>query len=165
MQARPVSAIVFGILNIGFGAFNLLALVFLQVITSANLGAHSPLKAFYSDPGQLHWMWVSGVSNAVAGLFLAAAGAGLLFCRNWARITSLGWAVFDILFVLASIPLSWKYARMVSPQLGDIFALVMTVFGLVLTLAYPVALLIFMTRPKLVAACQSESPQATTGVS
>jgi hypothetical protein len=162
MQARPVSAIVFGILNIGFGVFNLLALWLLQVMASDKIAAHSPLKAFYGDPRQLHWMWVSGVINAVAGLLLAAAGVGLLLGQNWGRLTSLAWAVLDILFVLASVPFSWKYAQMASPQYGDILALFLTVFGLVLTLAYPVALLIFMTRPKLVAACRGEGPQATT---
>ena len=160
MQARPVSAMVFGILNIGFGAFNLLALLVLQALAgSGGAAAHSPLKAFYSDPSQLHWMWVSGVINSVAGLFLVAAGVGLLLCRNWGRICSLAWAAFDILFVLASAPLSWKYARMAAPsQFGDIFALFVTAFGLIFSLAYPIALLIFMTRPKLIAACHGAEP-------
>jgi hypothetical protein len=148
----------FGILNIGYGAFNLLSLLFLRLIADAKIGPNSPLKAFQGDASQMHLLWVTGLISAVAGLFLMAAGVGLLLGQNWGRLTSLAWAVFDILTVLATVPLSWKAAHATTPaQFGDSLALIVTVFGLVASLAYPIALLIFMTRPKLIAALQRPS--------
>jgi hypothetical protein len=160
MQPRPISAIIFGILNIGFGAFNLLSLLFLP--TSAEAGANSSLKSFYGDPNLVHWLWVSGVISGAGGLVLAAAGVGLLLCQNWARIASMAWAVFDILMAFATAPLSGKVARAIAPQFGDAIALLATIFVLVFSLVFPVALLIFMRRPNFVAACQGKAAPPQT---
>ena len=165
MRARPISATVFAILNIGYGGFNLLGLLFLQVVVSMGdkVGPHSPLKSFYTDPSQLHWLWISGLIGGISGLFLMAAGVGLFFCANWARLTSVAWAGFDILFVLASTPMSWKYAHAAAASstapapMAGAFTVLVTVLSVVFSLVYPVALLIFMTRPKLVAACSDKA--------
>jgi hypothetical protein len=157
VQPRPVSLILFGILNIGYGLFNLLSLLFLQVVenVSKSNSTSALAKALQTDPSQLHLMWVTGVIGAVAGLVLVAAGVGLLLRKNWGRVTSLAWAAFDILMVLVTLPLSWKAALSSSPsQLGQGFAFVVTAFGLVVSLAYPLALVIFMRRPRLIEACK-----------
>lgn len=144
----------------GFGALNLLSLLFLP--TSAETGANSPVKSFYGDPNLVHWLWVSGVISAVGGLVLVAAGVGLLLCQNWARMASMAWAVFDILLAFASAPLNGKVARAIAPQYGDTIAPLATIFVLLFSLVFPVALLIFMRRPNLVAACRGNAAAPQT---
>ena len=153
MRSPPVTGMIFGILNIGYGAFNLLGLLFLQVIlNSVAQNPNSPFKSFFTDPDQMHWMRISGLITAVAGIFLMAAGVGLLLRQNWGRILSLAWAIFDVLFVLASIPLSWNYSHQASHQYGHVFAMAITLMSLFINLVPPALLFIFLNRPKLVAA-------------
>jgi hypothetical protein len=153
---KPISAIVFGILNIGYGIFGLLSLVIVLVVAGAKMGPNSPFKALAANPDQMQLMWITGAVSAVAGVFLAVMGMGLLLCKNWGRVGSLAWAVFDILFVFVCLPLSYKTARASSPaQFGDSFAMLVTIFGLFFSLAYPAVLAIFMVRPKLVEACNA----------
>jgi len=154
MRARPISLIVFGILNIGYGAFNVLSLLLSQIVLSA-AKTGSAAKSLSSDPGQTHLMFITGGIDAAAGVFLAVAGVGLLLCKNWGRMGSLGWAIFDILFVLLTIPQGWHAAQAFAPQFGSAFAMVVTILGLLVSLAYPLVLVVFMRRPKLVEACRN----------
>ncbi len=54
----------------GFGAFNLLGLVFLRVLVTMGdkLGGsgNSPFKSVLSDPNYLHWMWITGLIHGLA---------------------------------------------------------------------------------------------------
>jgi len=169
MQPRPISATIFGILNIGFGMFGLLGLVFMHAMSAIGdkLAAASPAyKAVQNDPNYMHWLAVSSSISGVASLFLIAAGAGLLVCQNWARIVSIGWAIFDILFILGTMPLTIKYTSMAlrmtnagaqAAQLQESLVIFSTVFGMAFSLAYPIVLLVFMTRRKLAEACKPRS--------
>jgi hypothetical protein len=95
--------------------------------------------------------------GAVAGLVLVAAGIGLLLSKNWARLTSIGYGVYGVLLAVANAVVMLNAA---SHQQGmtKIIFLISGLFGAVLGLIYPVLLLIFMTRPKVVAAFQPAQP-------
>ena len=145
MRPRPISATIFGILNIGYGAYNLLPVFLSNVGTSMGK----------IDADTIHLMRITGVVEGVAGILLSAAGIGLLMCKNWGRLISQGWGIFDILLTFAQIPLTYRVAKALSGQFGDAFAVMITLFALVFSMLYPAALVIFMRRPRLVEACRN----------
>lgn len=156
MQKRPISTIIFGILNIGFGAMSWVELILFEPLShlSKTAGAHSAARALAGDPSQAHWLWITGLIDSIAGVALIAGGIGLLAGKSWGRSASVGWGVFDIIFTLARIPLNYGSARAAaagftsSASMVKGMALAVTFFGTALGLVYPILLLYFMNRLK-----------------
>ncbi|MGD1084797.1 MAG: hypothetical protein ABSA47_08635 [Verrucomicrobiota bacterium] len=175
MRERPVSVTIFGILNIGFGALGLLSLGMQNAEES--FAAKSPLpwlnrvlgllSDMYHDPTYVLWRDISVPLRALAGVALLAAGIGLLRRKNWARLASIGYGVYAILFVLANLlvmvlvlggPVRESLRN--DPALLVILGGVLLVAGLLISLAYPALLIFFMTRPKILPAFAPPAPPA-----
>jgi hypothetical protein len=167
MRPRPLSITIFGILNIGFALFGFVSLLLSRVMLHAKLPGNSLVNTMQSDPSNVAWAnFCAGVGGAFA-LMLLAAGIGLLLAQSWARILCVVYSVTCIAYVLVSSVVNYPsvqamLARIpaVPPGLVPAMAVAATVFGLIFGLAYPVLLLYFMTRPKVIAAFAPEPPPA-----
>lgn len=164
---RPVSVTVFGILNIVFGILGVLgifATVALLALMSSGAGgnANPMIKFMRESPAYSAWIKLTiPLGVAVSGVLLAS-GIGLLKMKGWARKLSIGYAIYALIFGLANFVVSYWFllrpmmeeaARKQGPEAagaigGAIGGSVGGCFGLI----YPILLLIFMTRPKVVAA-------------
>jgi hypothetical protein len=119
------------------------------------------------DPGYILWMKISVPVDVAASLVLMAAGAGLLLLKNWARVASIGYAIYKMVFAFLNVAV---FALALHGILGDAFqkygAVLVAIlaliglFAVVLTLAYPVLLIFFLTRPKILPAFAPPVPGA-----
>ncbi len=159
MQRRPVSAIIFGILNIGFAVFSWIELLLFKPLAAIMA------KGAAAELGLLHWQWIAALVDAVAGLAQVAAGVGLLAGKIWGRILSIVWGGFDVLFCLARFPLNLDTARNtltavhINPAAEPVLTSAIAVVATVASMIFPALLIYFMTRPKIKAA-YSATPSA-----
>jgi hypothetical protein len=163
MRERPFSVTLIGILNIGFGLLGLGGVLLSKMFEG--LDSVSTLVVTLSHhPGYLLWNKITLPLNIASCLLLVAAGAGLLLLKNWARLASIGWGIYKVLFTfLNTVVLCCLGLREVAAQAmevaGAVGIAILGVFGLVATvlaLAYPVLLIYFLTRPKAARAFQPE---------
>ena len=164
MRQRPISVTVFGILNIGFGVLKYCGLLFMQVLTHLNLPGNSALTAIKSDPSAAAWNHFSVVISVLFGIVLIASGIGLLLMQPWSRILAVCYSVAAMLAVLVGAPFSHRLMMRnltatqwpgVPPGVIEAVAQVFFAIGIVLSLAYPVLLLVYLTRPRVVEAFNS----------
>ncbi len=167
MQQRPTSVTVFGVLNIVFGALALLCLP-ITLLMVFGVFKHAPdptTKALYGNPLYVSWTVVSSVVGLIAAVVELVAGIGLLKLLPWARVTSIGFAIYGIFASIASmvmtavvmIPIVQKmdtgsgpeHAAAIGGMIGGVIGGIAGSCGAII---YPILLLIFMTRPKVKAA-------------
>jgi uncharacterized protein with PQ loop repeat len=168
MQQRPISVTIFGILNIGFAVFGLLGMLLsMAVLSRTNVAVNPILKELYDNPGYIAWMKISMPLGGIASVVLLAAGVGLLLLQNWARIVSIGYGVYAILGgIVSGLVMLNVFASILRHNAGGpsgimvMFTLLGSIIGMVLGLAYPILLILFMTRPKVVAALKPAQPVA-----
>jgi hypothetical protein len=160
MSQRPISVTVFGILNIGFALLNFVGLLFSALITRVKLPGTSGLAAMKSDPVFAAWTQFSNVAAVLFGIILIASGIGLLLLQNWARILSLIYSALDVIVVIVGAVIGRRVTMQVMTSqapgapagLMAMMAEVGFAMGIIIGLTYPILLLIFMTRPKVVEA-------------
>jgi prolipoprotein diacylglyceryltransferase len=160
MQQRPIAVTIFGILNIGFGVIGLLGmLVSMAVLSRTNVAANPILQEMYDNPNYIAWTKISMPLGGIAAVVLISAGIGLLLLKNWARLVSIGYGVYAILGgIVGGLVMLNIFASILRHNAGGpsgfvvMFSLLGSIFGMVIGLAYPILLIIFMTRPKVVAA-------------
>jgi len=175
MRQRPMSVLIFGILNIGFGLWQLVAAPLLTMFSAkvqsamAKSNANSPFLAIQSDPTFAAMTKYKLEVDAVLGVAMLAFGIGLLLVKNWARLGSIFYAFIKIVEVLilamVSYPITARMLQQVpnmSPSIAQVTALVGLAFQLILGMAYPALLLFFMTRDNVMEACQAEQEQPTS---
>jgi hypothetical protein len=170
MRDRPISVMIFGILNIGFGFFGMVEVLLSKLFENFGSTADSPqvnsIVAFFgalqNDPAYILWNRITQPLNFVVGAVLVASGIGLLLLKNWARLTSIGFGIYKVAFVVFNAVVLVVALRHILAKsfensgAGVIIMLVAVgVFAAILTLVYPALLLFFMTRPKLVQAFQA----------
>ena len=179
MQARPMSVTIFGILNIGFGMLGLVSLLVAKLVFSQpNMAVNQTVPEFQtnaqvhthtegnttvfdfhtaattmSDPRYIAWQGIETPLSGVANVVLLAAGIGLLLLQSWARIVSIIDGIYLILagIVGCIIILSGGMSLIIKAA-----SVMVSVIGL----AYPILLIIFMTRPKVIAALKPAPPVA-----
>jgi hypothetical protein len=162
-----MSTLIFGILNLGYALMYLAGPLITKLMSNVKLPANSPVAAMKSDPSYVAWtnfnMWV----GVVLGLALLAFGIGLLLLQNWARIGSIVYAAISIVYVPIGSLVMFPVTKRMMEQTPGVpqgmmagFAILGLVLGLIFGLAYPVLLLIFMTRTNVIEACQPEQPAA-----
>jgi len=171
MRERPISITIFGILNIGMGVLGLggalLSVLFQDLGSSAASPSVNSIFAFMATLNQhpiyILWNKITIPLNAAASLLLAAAGIGLLLLKNWARLASIAFGFYKIIvaflngavFYLALRDILANAMQETGPPL--VIILIATgLVGVILTLVYPVLLIYFMMRPKVVQAFQPE---------
>jgi hypothetical protein len=152
VQQRPISVTIFGILNIGFGVFQLMALlVTVLVFSPATVPLNPIMKQMRDLLAGGAWSKITAPFDGMAALALIAAGIGLLRLQNWARLVSIGCGIYGIASDVVGAAFMLKHVLR-EQGLFLIVMLVAILAILAIGLAYPVLLLIFMTRPKVVAA-------------
>ena len=147
MQQRPISVTIFGILNIGFGFFDLLVTLFSMVVLPRMNMATPLLKQMHESD----WTRITAPLDGLAAVALVAAGIGLLLSQNWARIVSIIDGIYSILSCIVGGIVTLNSG---APGIMMIVSLIVTIGSLV----YPVLLILFMTRPNVVAALKPAPP-------
>jgi hypothetical protein len=166
---RPTSVSVFGILNIIFACFGVIGILgSIAMFYLPNNSNNPVLKIMQDNPTYAAFMKISIPLGILSSVMLLTAGIGLLNLKNWARLLSIGYAIYAILFgVLGAVlnflfiirPLLEKASQQQGPEAaGAIGGAIGGGIGGCFSLIYPILLLIFMTRPKLVAAFQPVQP-------
>ena len=155
---RPTSVTVFGILNIGFAVLGVFGLIVTSVIFMVVGGL------LHQSPPFVIWFYVTIPLGLLSRTAELVAGIGLLGLRPWARTLSIVYAIYAIvinIFDMIIGPFISLAPLLAQQQHADARAaavmdpLVVGVLGMVIgffRLIYPVLLLLFMTRPKMVAA-------------
>ena len=150
---------VFGILNVGFALWKIL-MALLSVVLHPKAGSNSVFASMTADPGFQSWSHFSVGAEVVFAVILIASGVGLLLMQNWARLLSIIFAILEIIVVIAGPIVNHRMISNamaaplhgVPPGLIAAFIVFGLVVGIVLSLAYPILLLVFMTRPKIIEA-------------
>jgi hypothetical protein len=173
---RPSSVTVFGVLNIVFGALGILGIIFSAIslmIISPNATHNPVLEIMRNSPGYAVWMKIAIPLGFLAAGVSIAAGIGLLKLKNWARILSIGYAIYTIVtgiigmvlnYIFLLQPLMEQASQKRGPEAAVLIgAAIGGTFGSCFGMIYPVLLLIFMLRPNVVAAFQPPAEPAGMG--
>jgi hypothetical protein len=127
--------------------------------------AGNVVNSMHANPAYSQWMKVSMVADLVSNPVLLAAGIALLLLRNWGRITSIVYGIYAIIWALVGAFMAFVILKSGMPgglerfgSIGVAVGLISAVVGLALSLAYPVLLLVFMTRANVVAAFRPAAP-------
>jgi hypothetical protein len=148
--ARPTSLTVFGVLSIVFGSLGL-------ICTPVNLVSMRMLPSTQAlTDGYRAWMVASGVFGLLVSAVLLAVGIGLLRRRAWARTGAIAYGICAIVFSLVGIGMNCLMIRdgvFGTEEAQIIGGYIGTVAGGLFGLIFPIVLIIFMTRPRIVAAC------------
>lgn len=160
---RPTSVTVFGILNFVFAVFGVIGLMasFALLALSAN-SSHTFIKLVHAGPAYAVWLKICVLLGVLSCAALLAAGIGLLGLKPWARVLSIAYGIYAIVFVLVGMLLN--LILMVQPPFeqvpqhqelviaGAVGGPISGTIGAVFWLIYPIVLLVFMSRPKVIAA-------------
>jgi hypothetical protein len=126
-----------------------------------NATANPILQKMNANPQYVAWIKVATPMSGVAAIVVLAAGIGLLVLQNWARIASICYGVYTIVggIVTAVMMMNVFFTAMPHDARGPagivmMASIVGAFFGMAIGLVYPILLIIFMTRPKVVAACR-----------
>lgn len=162
---RPTAITVFGVLNIGFAALGLVGLLFTVMMFAQSGASHNPMiQIFRDNPAYAAWIKITIPLGLLSSLALLASGIGLLLMKNWARVLAIAYAIFSLVFGLVGQVVNYLYlvkpmmeqaSQARGPEAGAaIGGAIGGVLGGCIGMVYPIVLLIFMLRPKLVAAFQ-----------
>ena len=166
---RPAAVTVFGILNIVFAVLGVIGVIASLALFLMPADTNNPvIKLIHGSPGYALWLKVCIPLGVLSGLVLLAAGIGLLFLKSWARKLSIIYAIYAIVFAIVGMVANFIF--LIQPMLeqarqqqgpeaaGALGGAIGGSFGGCLGLIYPILLLIFMTRPNVVAAFQPLAP-------
>ena len=163
-----MSLLIFGILNIGFGLLGLAGPLIGLAFSHMKGPVNPAVEALKADPTYASLTKFNSTIGVVLAIALLAFGIGLLLMQNWARLGSIIYAIFAIVYAPVISMLMWPFTKRlieqtpgISPGMAGGIAAITLGFGLVLGMGYPILLLIFMTRSKAIEACQPEEPPAT----
>ena len=161
---RPTAVTIFGILNIVFAAigfFSLIASFILFLPQMAN--THNPIiQLIHDNPSFALWMKFSLVMGFAATGVVLAAGIGLLKLKPWARLLSIGYAIYSVVMIVVGSVVNYFFMlrplleqahqktgpEAVGAMAGAIGGMVGGCFGMI----YPVLLLVFMLKANVKAA-------------
>jgi len=166
---RPASVTTFGILNIVFAVFGVIGLLgTIALFSMAGTSSNPVVRIMRESPGYAAWLKLTIPLGLLTIGVLLAAGIGLLRLENWGRRLSIGYAIYAIVFSILGLvmnvvfvfgPLLEDASRKQGPEAaGAIGGAVGGSIGGCFGLIYPVLLLVFMTRPNVVAAFLPASP-------
>jgi len=173
MRQRPTVITVFGVLNIVFGSLGVTCLgvgLVTQAAMAPALQRFGGMQQWSATPASHAWGIVGGSVGMLAAVVLIVAGVGLLLMRPWGRAVSIGYAAWKVFWAFVNLAAMWlimvpamkQQPAQMPPGVLEGMMVVSSVVGLVIALAYPVLLLVFMTRPYVVAALRApEEPTAS----
>jgi hypothetical protein len=159
-----MSVSVFGMLNIIFGAFGVLAIL-LSAPMFFSGGAdpkNTTIQVMHQSTTYAAWMVISAVVGALATAALLGAGIAMLQMRPWSRKVSIAYAIYSLVMTpigavmqfLFVLPVLIEHAHQQPGPAASaaVNGAIGNMFGSLVGLIYPVLLLIFMTRRNVVAA-------------
>jgi hypothetical protein len=155
---RPASITTFGVLNIVFAVLGIFGLIVsIAALFMPGAGNNPIVRLMRESPAFAAWMKISIPLGLLGCLVLLIAGIGLLRLKPWARKLSIGYSIYAIItgllglvmnFLFLIRPMLQEAAQRQGPEAaGAIGGAIGGGIGLI----YPVLLLIFMTRPNMVA--------------
>ena len=166
---RPASVTVFGILNFVFAAFGVIGLIASFALLGLPADSDNPVIQFIHEcPGYAVWLKICIALGVLSCVGLLVAGVGLLGLKPWARTFTIAYAIYAIVFCLGGMLSNLIF--MDQPMLGQAqqqraFETVAAIggpisgtIGELCWLIYPILLLIFMLRPKVMAAFAPPAP-------
>jgi hypothetical protein len=171
---RPKVLVAAAIINFIVGALSFFAI--LGVLMSFFAAKLDPVSgAMMADPFMKNFQIISGLASVISGIVLIIAGVGLLKCRNWARLTTIGYGIYSVLasivgsyvtfvFILpvtqkamqdqmASLGAKGAEGAEIAMKAGAIGGMVGAAFGILFALAIAITLIVLVTRPQAKAAC------------
>ncbi len=165
---RPTSVLVFGILNIVFAAFGMFGLIFSIMLFFAPANSSNPaIKVIHENPAYATFLKLSIPLGFLSSVVLLASGIGLILVKNWARIASIAYAAYAIVwsiigaavnYIFLSRPLLEQASQRTGPEAAAaIGGVIGGMVGGCIGLIYPILLIIFMLRPHVVAAFEAAS--------
>ena len=132
--------------------------------------ANNPVvQIIQSSPAYAAWMKISVALGVVVVVALLAAGIGLLNLKPWARTLSIVYAIYAIIMTLTGDVINYFF--LIQPMLqkahseqgpeaaGAIGGAIGGLFGGCIGMIYPILLLIYMTRPHVIAAFNQSASQ------
>jgi hypothetical protein len=176
MRERPLALSVFGVLNLCFGTFGVVAgLIDLLTFTALRAGdAVNPIaEVVAAQPVYGTHLRMLILAGLVLAAVLLPAGLGLLRCQPWARAMSIAWSLLQIAYALLAMTINHKYLWPVIRSIlldhvgGQPWAaeeaerLTLAASGLVgrgIGPIYPLILLVFMLHPRVARALRAHDP-------
>lgn len=167
---RPTSVTVFGILNVVFAALGMFGILMSLTIFSpeAENSKNPVIRILHEHPGYMSWLKASSWLGLASCAVSIISGIGLLMLKPWARVLGIGYSIYAIVMSLVGLVLN--YIFVVGPLLqeagqksgpeaaGAIGGAIGGMIGGCLGVVYPVLLIYFMTRPKVMATFRSSAP-------
>ncbi|UCG58317.1 MAG: DUF4339 domain-containing protein [Phycisphaerales bacterium] len=148
VRTTPVAVTVFGVLNIVFGGMSLFAMPFALMVTFTRTDVHRG-GAYFA------WTVFSFLVGLVYIILMITLGIGLLKLRSWARKGTLAYGYFAIVWsivgMIVNVSLVMSGAR--GGRADPAVQMVGFVLGGLISLIYPICLIVFMRRPNVVNAC------------
>ncbi len=171
---RPTSVVVFGVLNLIFGALGIVGTLFSSAILfmPERPGIKNPvLELVKQNAGYAAFLKVSLVLGLLAAAVVLLAGIGLLASKAWGRTLSIVYAIYGIVASVVGVianyfflvaPLMQRATKMPAgpEQAGAIGGAIGSLFGGCFGLIFPVLLLIFMCRAPVVAFFRQQEVQS-----
>ena len=146
---RPTTVTVFGILNIVFGGMGLLC------VPIGLIGMFA-MPNVVNTPAMKGWMLISSTVGFACTILVLTCGIGLLYMKAWARTGSLVYGWFMIVWTI--IGLVANFALITSGQFGQaqsvLPGMIGGMCGSLISLIYPILLIVFMRRPDVRNACR-----------
>ncbi len=173
---RPVSTVVFGVLNLAFAAMGLLSFIMtVPMLLSRDAARGNPIvELAQNNPGYGLFMKISMPVGIAAMVVLLLAGVGLLLLKPWGRRLSIVYGLYGVVAGIVGValnchfllPLLAKAAEMPAgpARAGWIGGIIGGIVGGGLGVIYPAVLLCFMFRASIKAACQSPCQAELVGV-
>ena len=169
MIERPVSVLLFGILNIVWGVLQVLGvavgLVFRLQLLDLPTSGNPAVELMESNVG---YRWFSDISTGIAliaAIGHLSAGVGLIVMKPWARTVTIGLGVYTMIMtllvtvinhVLITAPMLEQTTQ--GPQrLGAVAGAVAGWGWLAVVTVFCLLMIYFMTRPRVVAAFQEDA--------
>jgi hypothetical protein len=154
---RPTSVTILGALNIVLGSIGIICL---PVVLAASLAQQDAL-AIIAMPRP--WQVISVSLSPFVSIWLLVTGIGLLKLKRWARRGATGYGWFGIVFgtiqLCITVVAFMANSRDLPAGMGSdglnylATSMVGAVLAGIVALAYPILLVIFMSRPKVINAC------------
>lgn len=152
---RPTPVTVFGILSIVFAVFGIFGVATAMMMSSLPFFRKAPEMAIlFDNPVYDAWLRISAIVGIGFAIALVTLGIGLLNMKAWARAGTIIYAICALVFTIAGQVVNFAYvlptmmeraSRTSGPEAAG-------ALGGIIPLAYPILILIFMTRPQTVAA-------------
>ena len=159
---RPAWVTFFGIVNIIWGVLGVCGiaghLVMRSGLVQMPAGSNPTIELMENNTAYRLFSDISAAVGAIATIIIISAGIGLLMLRPWARLASLGWAVYSVVMTIFGSIMNWvlMFRPMLAQasrdeRIGLIVGLTFSVVITLVILSYCSLMFIILMRPRIAA--------------